>query len=209
MTSMAPAAAQYIPFAPKSRPQQTQRDFDDADELSLRVRLASIASSSTTSSTTFSQRTRSDGSTSSSSSTAYSSPPSSPTSSDSAFPSSLSHPPELSLDSEGSSSTSPPPLTQAELEKYAVIHEILRAHDLYSVLNLPKKCDTNALRRAYMKRCKACHPECVIPRCLVDGRVLTWFFSFLVSSHISFISVSNTLCTGSNATRNLSRRLST
>ena len=42
-----------------------------------------------------------------------------------------------------------------------MIHQILRASDLYAVLDVDKKCDANIMRRAYMKRCKACHPEYV------------------------------------------------
>ncbi|KAF9520871.1 hypothetical protein BS47DRAFT_1335544 [Hydnum rufescens UP504] len=51
----------------------------------------------------------------------------------------------------------PPP--NGSNDKYGVIHDILRNHDLYAVLDVPKTADPNAFRRAYMKRCKACHPD--------------------------------------------------
>ncbi|KAG8935495.1 hypothetical protein FRC02_007854 [Tulasnella sp. 418] len=50
------------------------------------------------------------------------------------------------------------PLPQS-VDRYAVIHDVLRQEDLYGVLGVPKSADLNAMRRAYMARCKCCHPE--------------------------------------------------
>ncbi|KAF8340021.1 uncharacterized protein EI90DRAFT_2907896 [Cantharellus anzutake] len=44
-------------------------------------------------------------------------------------------------------------------DRYTVIHDILRCTDLYAVLDVDKSVDANGLRRGYMKRCKACHPD--------------------------------------------------
>ena len=45
--------------------------------------------------------------------------------------------------------------------KYAIIQEILSQNDLYKILGVSRKSslDRFALRRAYLSRSKACHPE--------------------------------------------------
>lgn len=166
LLSVSPSpASQYIPFAGKRPAHQTEGADADTD-LSIHVLRTSPAASSTT---TFSSG-RSDASTTS---TAYSSPSGSPTTSSAPFPQpplathdtapdDCSAPSSSSTPASGSS-TGNTPLKAEQSEKYAVIHEILRAADLYAVLDVAKKCDANTMRRAYMKRCKACHPECVPP----------------------------------------------
>jgi hypothetical protein len=155
-------ASQYIPFAGK-RATQPQQQFDDAD-LSINLRPSTSSSSSTA---TYSSD-RSDASTSTSS-TAYSSPSGSPTSTSTPFPQHGPLPPHAHVathDAPSSSSSNGRLGEDAFSAKYAVIHQILRASDLYAVLDVDKKCDANIMRRAYMKRCKACHPEYVaIPCC--------------------------------------------
>lgn len=55
----------------------------------------------------------------------------------------------------------PPPPPQPTTKNLAVIHEILAQNDLYQILGLSRKTpfDRNSLRRAYLSRSKACHPE--------------------------------------------------
>jgi hypothetical protein len=50
-----------------------------------------------------------------------------------------------------------------ESSKLAVIQEILTQNDLYEILGVSRKAalDRLALRRAYLSRSKACHPEWV------------------------------------------------
>lgn len=150
-------ASQYIPFTVKRA--QPEQPFDDAD-LSINLRPPTSSSYSTT---TYSSD-RSDASTSTSS-TAYSSPSGSPTFTSAPFPQSGPLPPHAHVathDAPSTSSSSPRAEDDAFSEKYAVIHQILRASDLYAVLDVDKKCDANTMRRAYLKQCKACHPEYVV-----------------------------------------------
>lgn len=171
-------ASQYIPFAGK-RP-QPERQFDDTD-LSINVRPYTSSSSSTA---TYSSD-RSDASTSTSS-TAYSSPSGSPTSTSTPFPQHGPLPPHARVATHDAPSSS----SNARLgedafpAKYAVIHQILRASDLYAVLDVDKKCDANTLRRAYMKRCKACHPEYVVISCCCCYP----FFPLIFTDYATFIS---------------------
>ena len=50
---------------------------------------------------------------------------------------------------------------QCDGEKCAVIQEILAQNDLYDILGVPRKSspDRITLRRAYLARSRACHPE--------------------------------------------------
>lgn len=154
MLTLYHSASQYIPFS--SRRSHTYNGTIQDTDLSINLK-PSASTSFTSSATAYSYSSDE----ASSSSTAYSSPSTSPTSSNATFPQTQgTHVATHDAPSSSTNSSSPP--TEEELRKYAVIHQILRASDLYTVLDIDKKSDTNAMRRAYMKRCKACHPEYVV-----------------------------------------------
>ncbi|KAF8322551.1 DnaJ-domain-containing protein [Clavulina sp. PMI_390] len=172
------AATQYIPFSPFSGSSPGSRQESD-----LSLNLKSSTTPSPSSSHSSSSSTAYSSAASSTTSTACSSPASSPTTSAAPFPPppapthrgprvATNDPPSSSSSSSSStpssSSSSTPSTSQHSLtsglsdeerKKYAVIHQILRASDLYVVLDVERRCDANALRRAYMRRCKACHPD--------------------------------------------------
>jgi hypothetical protein len=65
--------------------------------------------------------------------------------------------------SSSSSTTSPSPLLPSP-ERTTALNEVLAHDDLYAILGVSKSdnLDKMTLRRAYLTRSKACHPESVI-----------------------------------------------
>ena len=55
-------------------------------------------------------------------------------------------------------------IPEEEPLRFTVVNQVLRDEDLYSILGLSRsvKLDKATLRRAYLSRSKACHPEWVI-----------------------------------------------
>lgn len=89
-----------------------------------------------------------------------------------------------STDSDDSDSGAPPPPSSPSQKcskarqnhkDRAIIQEILSENDLYRILGLQRssRIDKMALRRAYLARSKACHPECVYAFTLLRERPLT------------------------------------
>ena len=61
--------------------------------------------------------------------------------------------------------------------KHTIIDIVLRENNLYSILGVPLYTSTtSALRRAYLSRSRACHPECVSLYFLFGGQLSAVYY---------------------------------